>query len=106
MLVLRARQPETKPRSCGNQSAHESMFNRRLRVLSPAVRSSEPALPATAETNNCVRTLEREHESRMRKKAENVARYWGTLAPACEMLGDIDAWIAQADVTLASRFAG
>src|SRR6516162_1831770 len=62
MLVLRARQPETKPRSCGNQSAHESMFNRRLRVLSPAVRSSEPALPATAETNNCVRTLEREHE--------------------------------------------
>src|SRR6516164_6959969 len=65
MLVLRARQPETKPRSCGNQSAHESMFNRRLRVLSPAVRSSEPALPATAETNNCVRTLEREHESRL-----------------------------------------
>src|SRR5262249_21221720 len=28
----------------------------------------------------------------MRKKAENVARYWGTIGPACEMLGDIDAW--------------
>src|SRR5262249_36016011 len=30
--------------------------------------------------------------SRVRKKAENAARYWGTIAPACEMLGDIDAW--------------
>ena len=28
----------------------------------------------------------------MRKKAENLARYWGTIAPACEMLWDIDAW--------------
>src|SRR5207237_9567689 len=46
--------PETKPRSCGNQSAHERFFNRRLRVLSPAVRSSEPAPSAAAETNNCV----------------------------------------------------
>jgi len=30
------------------------LFNRRLRVLSPAVRSSEPAPSAAAETNNCV----------------------------------------------------
>ena len=41
--------PETKPRSCGNQSAHESLFNRRLWVLSPAVRSSEPAPSVAAE---------------------------------------------------------
>ena len=30
--------------------------------------------------------------SRMRKKAEDVAGYWGTIGRACEMLGDIDAW--------------
>src|SRR6516162_4169477 len=41
--------PETKPRSCGNQPAHESLFNRRLRVLSPAVRISDPTSSATAE---------------------------------------------------------
>src|SRR6201987_464936 len=61
--------PETKPRSCGNQPAHESLFNRRLRVLSPAVRTYEPTPSAAAEPNNCVRTLEGEHESRMRKKS-------------------------------------
>jgi len=69
-LVLRERgSPETKPRSCGSQSAHESLFNRRLRVLSPAVRTSKPTSSAAAETNNCVRTLESEHESRLRKKS-------------------------------------
>src|SRR6516165_2328197 len=41
--------PETKPRSCGTQPAHESLFNRRLRVRSPAVRTSEPTSSATAE---------------------------------------------------------
>jgi hypothetical protein len=41
--------PETKPRSCGSQPAHESLFNRRLRVLSPAVRNSKPAPSANAE---------------------------------------------------------
>src|SRR6516162_8480070 len=30
--------------------------------------------------------------SRMRKKAEDVAGYWGTIGRACEMLGVIDAW--------------
>ena len=54
--------PETKPRSCGSQSAHESLFNRRLRVLSPAVRTSKPTSSAAPETNNCARTLESEHE--------------------------------------------
>src|SRR5262249_29455378 len=32
--------PKTEPRSCGTQPAHESLFNRRLRVLSPAVRTN------------------------------------------------------------------
>src|SRR6516165_12187032 len=41
--------PETKPRSCGSQPAHESLLNRRLRVLSPAVRTSESTSSATAE---------------------------------------------------------
>src|ERR1700730_1846571 len=67
--------PETKPRSCGNQSAHESLFNRHLRVLSPAVRTSEPPPSATAETNNCVRTLDSEHESRLRKNAVLAKRF-------------------------------
>jgi hypothetical protein len=30
-LAPRLRQPKTKPRSCGNQPAHESLLNRRLR---------------------------------------------------------------------------
>src|SRR6516165_2718790 len=40
--------PETKPRSCGTQPAHESLFNRRLRVLSPPVRTYEPTASAVA----------------------------------------------------------
>src|SRR5215471_21609148 len=90
-LASRSRQPRTEPRSCGIQPAHESLFNRRLRILSPAVRTSKPAPSAAVETKNCVRTLESEHESRMRKKADNVATYWSTIGPACKMLGDIDA---------------
>jgi hypothetical protein len=66
-----ATSPETKPRSCGNQPAHESLFNRRLRALSPTVRTFELTSSAAAETNNCVRTLESEHESRMRKKSRH-----------------------------------
>jgi hypothetical protein len=45
----------------------ESSFNGRLRVLCPAVRTSEPTPSAAAETKNFVRTLESEHESRLRK---------------------------------------
>jgi hypothetical protein len=75
--------PETKPRSCGNQSAHESLFNRRLRVLSPAVRTSAPAPSAAAETNNCVRTLESEHENRLLK----IDRSMGLSACAGGCLG-------------------
>ena len=36
-LAFRTRKPETEPRSCGNQPAHESLFNRRLQSLPPAV---------------------------------------------------------------------
>ena len=61
---------KTKPRSCGNQSADESLLNGRLRVLSPAVRTSEPTSSAAAETNNCVRTLESEHERPHRRSQE------------------------------------
>src|SRR5215813_12131443 len=67
--------PETKPRSCGNQPAHESLFNRRLRVLSPAVRTSKPTSSAAAGTNHRVRTLESEHERRLLKKSAKGAGF-------------------------------
>src|SRR5512133_264665 len=49
--------PETKPRSCGSQPAHESLFNRRLRVLSPAVRTHVLHSSATAEQINLPEAL-------------------------------------------------
>ncbi len=58
--------PETEPRSCGIQPAHESLFNRRLRVLSPVVRTKKLPHPP-ARTNNCALSLESEHESRLLK---------------------------------------
>ena len=66
-LASRPRQPQTKPRSCGIQPAHESLFNRRLRILSPAVRTPQLTPSARADTNNRARTLESEHESRLLK---------------------------------------
>src|SRR5260370_26618438 len=39
-------------------------------AIAPAARTSEPAPSATAEPNNCVRTLESRHESRPREKRE------------------------------------
>jgi hypothetical protein len=53
--------PETEPRSCGTQSAHESLFNRRLRVLSPAVRTNDGAVRGGG-VKNCAPPLESEHE--------------------------------------------
>jgi hypothetical protein len=46
MLAPRSRQSKTKPRSCGNQPAHESLFNRRLRprLLPWAIRNERPGL--------------------------------------------------------------
>ena len=41
--------PETQPRSCGTQPAHESLFNRRLQVLSPALRTNDRLQSAAAE---------------------------------------------------------
>ena len=73
-LASRSRQPRTKPRSCGIQPAHESLFNRRLRILSPAVRTSQLTPSAPADTDNRVRTLESEHESRVLKMPELLRR--------------------------------
>jgi hypothetical protein len=56
--------PETEPRSCGTQPAHESLFNRRLRVLSPAVRTTIGAVRSGG-VKNCALPLESEHESRL-----------------------------------------
>jgi hypothetical protein len=70
--------PETKPRSCGNQSAHESLFNRRLRVLSPAVRTSEPTSSAAAETNIASEPLSEPLKANMSGPTEE-ARNWACL---------------------------
>jgi hypothetical protein len=58
--------PETEPRSCGTQPAHESLFNRRLRVLSPAVRTTIGAVRSGG-VKNCALPLESEHENRLLK---------------------------------------
>ena len=76
--IAPSRQPRTKPRSCGIQPAHESLFNRRLRILSPAVRTSQLTPSAPADTDNRVRTLESEHERAGLKKGLEGA-LWETL---------------------------
>ena len=53
MLDSRGGSPETEPRSCGTQSAHESLFNRRLRVLSPAVRTNDRRSPRRRSKKLC-----------------------------------------------------
>jgi hypothetical protein len=68
MLATRTRQPETKPRSCGRQSAYESLFNRRLQLLPPTVGASlliqHPAAPVRL---TLASGLDSEHESRLLK---------------------------------------
>jgi hypothetical protein len=68
MLASRARQPETKPRSCGRQSAYESLFNRRLQLLPPTLGVSlliqHPAAPVRL---TLASGLDCEHESRSLK---------------------------------------
>ena len=66
-LASRSRQPRTEPRSCGTQPAHESLFNRRLQILSPAVRTLQLTPTALADTDSRARNLESEHESRLLK---------------------------------------
>jgi hypothetical protein len=65
-LATRRGSPETNPRSCGSQTAHESLFNRRLGAPSPASRFAicHP-LRRTLETRQPAQGLDREHESRM-----------------------------------------
>ena len=82
-LASRPRQPQTKPRSCGIQPAHESLFNRRLRILSPAVRTPELTPSARADTNNRARTLESEHESRLLKNPWRRGVWNDSLMPVC-----------------------
>jgi hypothetical protein len=64
---------KTKPRSCGNQPAHESLLNRRLSVLSPAVdvvqKHSAWAEPGRRRS---IKTLDGEHESWLLKKSQRV----------------------------------
>ena len=60
---------ETKPRSCGNQPAHESLLNRRLTALPPAVDAVQKhSAWAQPECRRLIKTLDGEHESRLLKK--------------------------------------
>jgi hypothetical protein len=62
--------PKTKPRSCGNQPAHESLLNRRLSALPPAVDVvQQHSAWAEPEHGRLIKTLDGEHESRALKKS-------------------------------------
>jgi hypothetical protein len=79
-LASRSRQPRTEPRSCGTQPAHESLFNRRLQILSPAVRTLQLTPTALADTDSRARNLESEHESRLLKKSASAGLEGGIVA--------------------------
>jgi hypothetical protein len=64
--------PETEPWSCGTQSAHENLFNRRLRVLSPAVRTNDRHSPRRR-SKKLRAAPESEHESRLLKNLAALA---------------------------------
>ena len=51
--------PETKPRSCGSQPAHESLFNRRLTPRRPPGVSPLPHLRHLPETHSAAQGLDR-----------------------------------------------
>ena len=61
---------KTKPRSCGNQPAHESLLNRRVSVLSPAVDAVQNYRAwDERERRRLIKALDGEHESRLLKKS-------------------------------------
>ena len=61
---------KTKPRSCGNQPAHESLLNRRLSALPPAVDVVQKhSAWAEPECRRLLKALDGEHESRLLKKS-------------------------------------
>src|SRR6516162_6365642 len=77
--------PETKPRSCGNQPAHESLFNRRLRVLYPAVRISDPTSSATAEQIVASEPLKANMRAGCGKNQYEQKQYTAMNFPACSV---------------------
>ena len=65
----RQRQSKTKPRSCGNQPAHESLLNRRLQPCPlPWTSSSSTAPGLNQNADALLKALDGEHESRLLKK--------------------------------------
>ena len=69
---------KTKPRSCGNQPAHESLLNRRLSALSPAVDAVQKhSAWAEPECRCLLKPLDGEHESRLLKKSLRVRKTVG-----------------------------
>ena len=73
---------KTKPRSCGNQPAHESLLNRRLKPCQHGRRPKQSAW-AEPECRRLIKTLDGEHESRLLKKSTrgfetvNTTKYKG-----------------------------
>ena len=65
---------KTKPRSCGNQPAHESLLNRRLSAPPPAVDTVQNhSAWANPERRRLLKALDGEHESRLLKKSAEKA---------------------------------
>jgi hypothetical protein len=73
MLVPRTRQPETEPRSCGNQPAHESLLTG---VFSLCLLPCAPVYylrSASRRRDPASECLDSEHESRLLKNAAGIA---------------------------------
>ena len=69
---------KTKPRSCGNQPAHESLLNRRLSALPPPVDLVQKhSAWAEPECQCLLKALDGEHESRVLKKSLRVRKTVG-----------------------------
>jgi len=69
------------------------LFNRRLRVLSPAARTKNLLVPLSR-TNNCAPSLESEHESRLLKSGSYLGFdcwriHFVVLAPARQVFGGV-----------------
>src|SRR4051794_36213868 len=101
--------PETEPRSCGTQPAHESLFNRRLRVLSPAVRTTIGAVRSGG-VKNCALPLESEHEKAVELGVASRAVFplmaslgrigWVRISLICRFLADYRCLYRKLDSTI------
>jgi hypothetical protein len=91
MLDLERGSPRTKPPSCGNQSAHESLLNRHVSFLSILTHPQRFAL-STPGIFAMQQRLDSDHESRLRKKALHLSEqaWFNVLSMSVE--GTLSGW--------------